>query len=155
MRLARWKIGAMLAVASIGISLVTLGGLAGADSDSGQSLDGVGAESTTIVATFTSAQDGGTTVGVTDHGNMIRFESPAGYEHILPGVIHEEFFPIVAPKRTPPAALEALGDAFRQAIQRSAARVNEMTGVTARAGRRMMAARAPGITRPYAPHGGT
>ena len=59
---------------------------------------------------------------------------PSAPEAGMPGVIHEEFFPIVAPKRTPPAALAALGDAFRQAIRQSAARVNEMTGVAPRAG---------------------
>jgi tripartite-type tricarboxylate transporter receptor subunit TctC len=59
---------------------------------------------------------------------------PSAPEAGLPGVIHEEFFPIVAPKRTPPAALAALGDAFRQAIQQTSARVNEMTGVAPRAG---------------------
>lgn len=41
---------------------------------------------------------------------------PSAPEAGMPGVIHEEFFPIVAPKRTPSAALVALGDAFRQAI---------------------------------------
>jgi len=59
---------------------------------------------------------------------------PSAPEAGMPGVIHEEFFPIVAPKRTPPAALAALGDAFRQAIHRSADRVNEMTGVAPRPG---------------------
>jgi tripartite-type tricarboxylate transporter receptor subunit TctC len=59
---------------------------------------------------------------------------PSAPEAGMPGVIHEEFFPIVAPKRTPPAALAALGDAFRQAIQQTAARVSEMTGVAARPG---------------------
>lgn len=59
---------------------------------------------------------------------------PSAPQAGMPGVIHEEFFPIVAPKRTPPEALAALGDAFRQAIQRSAERVNEMTGVTPRGG---------------------
>lgn len=59
---------------------------------------------------------------------------PSAPQAGMPGVIHEEFFPIVAPKRTPPAALAALGEAFRQAIRQSAARVNEMTGVAPRAG---------------------
>lgn len=59
---------------------------------------------------------------------------PSAPQAGMPGVIHEEFFPIVAPKRTPPTALAALGDAFRQAIHRSAERVNEMTGVAARPG---------------------
>ncbi|MGG5822385.1 Bug family tripartite tricarboxylate transporter substrate binding protein [Falsiroseomonas sp. HW251] len=59
---------------------------------------------------------------------------PSAPQAGMPGVIHEEFFPIVAPKRTPSAALAALGDAFRLAIQQSAARVNEMTGVAPRAG---------------------
>lgn len=59
---------------------------------------------------------------------------PSAPQAGMPNVIHEEFFPIVAPKRTPPAALAALGDAFRQAIRQSAARVNEMTGVAPRGG---------------------
>ena len=42
--------------------------------------------------------------------------------------------PIVAPRRTPPAALAVLGDAFRQAIQQTATRVNELTGVVPRTG---------------------
>lgn len=59
---------------------------------------------------------------------------PSAPQAGMPGVIHEEFFPIVAPRRTPPAVLAALGDAFRQAIQQTAVRVNEMTGVAPRAG---------------------
>ncbi|WP_191084109.1 Bug family tripartite tricarboxylate transporter substrate binding protein [Roseococcus microcysteis] len=59
---------------------------------------------------------------------------PSAPQAGMPGVIHEEFFPILAPKRTPPAALAALSEAFRQAIHRSAERVNEMTGVAARPG---------------------
>lgn len=59
---------------------------------------------------------------------------PSAPQAGMPGVIHEEFFPIVAPKRTPQAALTTLGDAFRQAIRQTAARVNEMTGVVPRAG---------------------
>lgn len=59
---------------------------------------------------------------------------PSAPQAGMPDVIHEEFFPIVAPKRTPPEALAALGDAFRQAIQRSAERVIELTGVTPRSG---------------------
>ncbi len=59
---------------------------------------------------------------------------PNATEAGLPGVVHEEFFPIVAPKGTPPEAVAALGAAFRQAIQQSAARLAEMTGVAPRAG---------------------
>ena len=59
---------------------------------------------------------------------------PSAPQAGMPGVIHEEFFPIVAPKRTPAAALATLGDAFRRAIQQAAERVNEMTGVSPRAG---------------------
>jgi tripartite-type tricarboxylate transporter receptor subunit TctC len=59
---------------------------------------------------------------------------PSAPQAGMPGVIHEEFFPIVAPRRTPAPALAALGGAFRQAIQQTAARVNEMTGVAARPG---------------------
>jgi len=59
---------------------------------------------------------------------------PSAQQAGMPGVIHEEFFPIVAPRRTPPAALAVLGDAFRQAIQQTATRVNELTGVVPRTG---------------------
>lgn len=59
---------------------------------------------------------------------------PNANEAGIPGVVFEEFFPMVAPKGTPPEVLAALGAAFRQAIQQSAARLNEMTGVAPRAG---------------------
>jgi tripartite-type tricarboxylate transporter receptor subunit TctC len=59
---------------------------------------------------------------------------PNATEAGIPGVVFEEFFPMVAPKGTPPEVLAALGAAFRQAIQQSAARLNEMTGVAPRAG---------------------
>ncbi len=59
---------------------------------------------------------------------------PSAPEAGLPGVVHEEFFPIVAPKGTPPEVLAALGAAFRQAIQQSAPRLNELAGVAPRAG---------------------
>jgi tripartite-type tricarboxylate transporter receptor subunit TctC len=59
---------------------------------------------------------------------------PSAPQAGIPGVIHEEFFPITAPKGTPPEAITALGAAFRQAIQQSAARLNEMAGVAPRAG---------------------
>lgn len=59
---------------------------------------------------------------------------PSAPEAGIPGVIHEEFFPIVAPAGTPPGVLEALGTAFRNAIQQNAGRLNELAGVTPRAG---------------------
>jgi tripartite-type tricarboxylate transporter receptor subunit TctC len=59
---------------------------------------------------------------------------PSAPEAGLPGVVFEEFFPIVAPRGTPPEAIATLGAAFRQAIQQTAARLNETTGVTPRAG---------------------
>jgi tripartite-type tricarboxylate transporter receptor subunit TctC len=61
-------------------------------------------------------------------------EVPNAPEAGIPGVVHEEFFPIVAPRGTPPEAVAALGAAFRQAIQQSAPRLNEMTGVAPRPG---------------------
>ncbi len=61
-------------------------------------------------------------------------EVPNATEAGIPGVVFEEFFPMVAPKGTPPEVLAALGAAFRQAIQQSAARLAEMTGVAPRAG---------------------
>jgi tripartite-type tricarboxylate transporter receptor subunit TctC len=59
---------------------------------------------------------------------------PSAPEAGMPGVVFEEFFPIVAPRGTPPEAIATLGAAFRQAIQQTAARLNETTGVTPRAG---------------------
>ena len=59
---------------------------------------------------------------------------PSAPQAGIPGVVHEEFFPIMAPRGTPPEALAALGAAFRQAIQQSAARLNESAGVAPRAG---------------------
>lgn len=59
---------------------------------------------------------------------------PSAPEAGLPGVIHEEFFPILAPAGTPPAVVAALGAAFRTAIQQNAAKLTEMAGVSPRAG---------------------
>jgi tripartite-type tricarboxylate transporter receptor subunit TctC len=59
---------------------------------------------------------------------------PSAPQAGIPGVVHEEFFPIVAPRGTPPEAVAALGAAFRQAIQQSAARLSETAGVAPRAG---------------------
>lgn len=59
---------------------------------------------------------------------------PAAPEVGLPGVILEEYFPIVAPAQTPPATLAALGEAFRAAIQQTAPRLGELAGVSPRAG---------------------
>jgi tripartite-type tricarboxylate transporter receptor subunit TctC len=52
----------------------------------------------------------------------------------IPGVVHEEFFPITVPKGTPPEIVAALGAAFRQAISQSAARLTELAGVAPRDG---------------------
>jgi tripartite-type tricarboxylate transporter receptor subunit TctC len=49
-------------------------------------------------------------------------------------VIHEEFFPILAPAGTPAPVAAALGAAFQTAIQQNAARLTELAGVTPRAG---------------------
>jgi tripartite-type tricarboxylate transporter receptor subunit TctC len=59
---------------------------------------------------------------------------PSAPQAGIPGVVHEEFFPIVAPRGTPPEVVAALGVAFRQAIQQSAARLNDSAGVAPRAG---------------------
>jgi tripartite-type tricarboxylate transporter receptor subunit TctC len=59
---------------------------------------------------------------------------PSAPEAGIPGVIHEEFFPILAPAGTPAPVVAALGTAFRGAIQQSAARLVEMAGVAPRAG---------------------
>ncbi|WP_158287860.1 Bug family tripartite tricarboxylate transporter substrate binding protein [Falsiroseomonas bella] len=59
---------------------------------------------------------------------------PSATEAGLPGVILEEFFPILAPAGTPAPAVAALGAAFRNAIQQSAGRLTELAGVAPRAG---------------------
>lgn len=59
---------------------------------------------------------------------------PSAVEAGLPGLILEEFFPILAPKGTPPEVLAALGVAFQGAIRQSADKMNEMAGVRPRAG---------------------
>jgi tripartite-type tricarboxylate transporter receptor subunit TctC len=61
-------------------------------------------------------------------------DTPSASQAGIPGVVHEEFFPICAPKGTPPEILAALGAAFRQGIQQSATRLTELAGVTPRAG---------------------
>jgi tripartite-type tricarboxylate transporter receptor subunit TctC len=52
----------------------------------------------------------------------------------IPGVVHEEFFPVTAPRGTPPEIVAALGAAFRQGIGQSAARLTELAGVAPRDG---------------------
>ncbi|MCU0986644.1 MAG: tripartite tricarboxylate transporter substrate-binding protein [Acetobacteraceae bacterium] len=59
---------------------------------------------------------------------------PSAPEAGIPGVIFEEFFPILAPAGTPAPVLAALGAAFRGAITQTAPRLNELAGVTPRAG---------------------
>lgn len=59
---------------------------------------------------------------------------PSAPEAGLPGLVHEEFFPILAPAGTPAPAVAALGAAFRSAIQGSAAKLVEMAGVSPREG---------------------
>jgi tripartite-type tricarboxylate transporter receptor subunit TctC len=59
---------------------------------------------------------------------------PSAAEAGLPNLIFEEFFPILAPRGTPPEAVAALGAAFRQAVQQSAPRLLEVAGVAARPG---------------------
>jgi tripartite-type tricarboxylate transporter receptor subunit TctC len=59
---------------------------------------------------------------------------PSAPEAGIAGVVHEEFFPILAPAGTPAPVLAALGAAFRGAIQQNAPRLSEMAGVTPRPG---------------------
>ncbi|WP_328702586.1 Bug family tripartite tricarboxylate transporter substrate binding protein [Belnapia mucosa] len=59
---------------------------------------------------------------------------PSATEAGLPGLIHEEFFPILAPTGTPAPVVAALGTAFRGAIQQSAEKLIELAGVAPRAG---------------------
>ena len=61
-------------------------------------------------------------------------EVPSAREAGIPTMIFEEFFPILAPAGTPAPVIAALGAAFRGAIQQNAARLNELAGVTPRAG---------------------
>jgi len=59
---------------------------------------------------------------------------PSAPEAGLPKLIHEEFFPILAPAETPAPVLAGLGAAFRAAIQRSTVKLIELAGVSPRAG---------------------
>lgn len=59
---------------------------------------------------------------------------PSAVEAGIPNIIFEEFFPILAPAGTPAPVVAALGTAFRTAIQQNTARLNEMAGVSPRAG---------------------
>ena len=59
---------------------------------------------------------------------------PSAPEAGLPGVILEEYFPILAPAQTPAPIVAALGEAFRAAIQQTAPRLGELAGVAPRAG---------------------
>ncbi|MFN3448239.1 MAG: Bug family tripartite tricarboxylate transporter substrate binding protein [Roseococcus sp.] len=59
---------------------------------------------------------------------------PSAPEAGLSGAVIEEFFPILAPAATPPAAIAALGEAFRGAIAQTAARLAEVAGVSPRPG---------------------
>ncbi|WP_207538706.1 Bug family tripartite tricarboxylate transporter substrate binding protein [Sabulicella rubraurantiaca] len=59
---------------------------------------------------------------------------PSAPEAGMPDVILEEYFPILAPAGTPAPVLAALGATFRAAIQQNAAKLNEMAGVSPRAG---------------------
>jgi tripartite-type tricarboxylate transporter receptor subunit TctC len=59
---------------------------------------------------------------------------PSAPEAGLPGVIVEEFFPILAPAGTPAPVVAALASAFQGAIQQSASRLTEMAGVAPRPG---------------------
>lgn len=61
-------------------------------------------------------------------------EVPSAPEAGLPGVVLEEYFPILAPAGTPAPILAALGSAFQNAIQQNAAKLGEMAGVSPRAG---------------------
>ncbi|WP_270934456.1 Bug family tripartite tricarboxylate transporter substrate binding protein [Falsiroseomonas oryzae] len=61
-------------------------------------------------------------------------EVPSAPEAGLPGVILEEYFPILAPAGTPAPVVAALGAAFRGAIQQNAAKLTELAGVSPRPG---------------------
>ena len=61
-------------------------------------------------------------------------EVPSAPEAGLPKLIHEEFFPVLAPVGTPAPVVAALGAAFRGAIGQSAGKLVEMAGVAPRDG---------------------
>jgi tripartite-type tricarboxylate transporter receptor subunit TctC len=61
-------------------------------------------------------------------------EVPSAPEAGLPKLIHEEFFPVLAPAGTPARVVAALGAVFRGAIQQSGGKLIEMAGVAPRAG---------------------
>lgn len=59
---------------------------------------------------------------------------PSAPEAGIPGVVFEEFFPVVAPAGTPAPVLAALGAAFRTSITANAAKLSELAGVVPRPG---------------------
>lgn len=59
---------------------------------------------------------------------------PSTREAGLPGVVLEEYFPILASAQTPAPIVAALGEAFRAAIQQTAPRLGDLAGVSPRAG---------------------
>jgi len=59
---------------------------------------------------------------------------PSAPEAGVPRLIHEEFFPVLAPAATPAPVVAALGAAFQEAIRQSAPRLLEVAGVAPRAG---------------------
>jgi tripartite-type tricarboxylate transporter receptor subunit TctC len=59
---------------------------------------------------------------------------PSAPEAGLSGLIHEEFFPILAPAGTPAPVVAGLGAAFRGAIQQNGAKLIELAGVAPRTG---------------------
>ncbi|MEI6162281.1 MAG: tripartite tricarboxylate transporter substrate-binding protein [Roseococcus sp.] len=69
-----------------------------------------------------------------EHRTPVLPDVPAAPEAGLPGVILEEYFPILAPAHTPAPVVAALGEAFRAAIQQTAPRLAELAGVSPRAG---------------------
>ncbi|MCW8085689.1 Bug family tripartite tricarboxylate transporter substrate binding protein [Sabulicella glaciei] len=59
---------------------------------------------------------------------------PSAPEAGMPAVVLEEYFPVLAPVGTPAPVVAALSAAFRDSIQQNAAKLNEMAGVSPRAG---------------------
>jgi hypothetical protein len=83
-----WLVGITIAVL-VAVTAVTAAATSGRGA--AQSRDTARPKNLAPFNTWTSALDGGTTVSISTHGNIIRYESPTGYEHIGVGTFSEGY----------------------------------------------------------------
>ncbi len=98
-----------LAAGAAGFTLLA-GGVAAGASGGLNDGSGLGADSTTPLTSFVSGADGGTKATISDHGNVINFESPAGFDHLLGGTNLEGYVLCYTPAGGAPTAATDLSD---------------------------------------------